>query len=221
MRLDPVGQHPSTEHRNATYPGEGSFETRWDKQHDDFIAARGFDLRDPLPGRVGRPMKIPRTLNAEIVQLAGDWNAAWKKLEARRGVFGTLPTEIGLDTLKKRWTEVMKDVHEIAEPGKVDEIYPKNHEFWRETLELAKTLDLFNEIPTKFDIAIEVSKTLPDRFADVVGQIAHAVGDIAHKAGEGVTSGLGKPILIGGSVLLGGILLWRWRRPKPRAAEAA
>jgi hypothetical protein len=54
-----------------------------------------------------------------------------------------------------------------------------------------------------------VSKTLPDRLADVVGQIAHTVGDIAHKAGEGVTSGLGKPILIGGSVLLGGILLWR------------
>ncbi len=220
MRLGPIGQRPSTEHRNATYPGEGSFESRWDKQHDDFIAARGFDLRDPLLGRVGRPMKIPRTLNAEIVQLAGDWNAAWNKLEARRGVFGNLPTEIGLDTLKKRWTEVMKDVHEIAEPGKVEDVYPKNHEFWRETLELAKTLDLFNEIPTKFDIAIEVSKTIPDRLADVVGQIAHTVGDIAHKAGEGVTSGLGKPILIGGSVVLGGILLWRLTR-RPRAAEAA
>ncbi len=221
MRLYPVGQRLSTEHRNATYPGEGSFEARWDKQHDDFIAARGFDLRDPLPGRTGRPMKIPRTLNAEIVQLASDWNTAWKRLEDRRGVLGNLPTEIGLDTLKKRWTEAMKDVHEIAEPDKVDETYPKNHEFWRETFELAKTLDLFNEIPTKFDIAIDVSKTLPDRLADVVGQIAHTVGDIAHKAGEGVTSGLGKPILLGGSILLGGILLWRWTRPKPRAAEAA
>ena len=220
MRLDPLFQRPSTEHRNATYPGEGTFETRWDKQHDDFLAARGFDLRDPLPARVGRPMKIPRTLNAEIVQLAGDWNAAWKKLEDRRGVSGNLPTEIGLDTLQKRWTAVVKDVREIAEPGKVDEVYPKNHEFWRESLELAKTLDLFNEIPSKLDIAIDIAKTLPDRLADVVGQIALTVGDIAHKAGEGVISGLGKPIVIGGSVVLGGILLWRLTRRR-RGAEAA
>ncbi len=221
MRLAPIGERPSTAHRNTSYPGAGTFEVRWDKQHDDFIEARGFDLREPLPGRVGRPMKIPRSLNAEILKLAGDWNAAWKKLEDRRGVFGNIPNEIGLDTLKKQWTEVMKDVHEIAEPGKADDVYPKNHEFWRETLELAKTLDLFNEVPTKFDIAIDVTKTLPDRFADVIGQVAHAVGDIAHKAGEGVMSGLGKPILIGGSVILGGILLWRWTRSKPRAAEVA
>jgi hypothetical protein len=175
--------HRGRGHRNATYPGEGTFESRWDRQHDDFIEARGFDTRDPLPARTGRPMKVPRTLNAEIVKLARDWNAAWKKLEDRRGVFGNIPNEIGLDTLKKRWTEVMKDVHEIAEPGKVEEVYSKNHEFWRETFDLARTLDLFNEIPKKFDIAIDVSKTLPDRFANVVGQIAHAVGDIAHKAG--------------------------------------
>ena len=77
----------------------------WDKVHDDFVEARGFDTRDPLPGRIGRPMKIPRTLNAEIIKLAAYWNDAWKKLESRRGILGNLPTEQGLDTLKKRWTE--------------------------------------------------------------------------------------------------------------------
>jgi hypothetical protein len=221
MLLDTIIQRPNPERRNATYPGEGNFETMWDKQHTDFVEARGFDTREPPPGRTGRPMKIPRTLNAEIAKLAGYWDAAWQKLESRRGFFGNLPTEQGLDGLKKRWQEVMKDVNETAAPGKVDEVYPKNHEFWRESFELAQTLDLFNELPSKFDIAIDVAKTLPDRFANVVGQIAHAVGDIAHKAGEGVTSGLGKPILIGGSVILGGILLWRFARPRPRAAEAA
>jgi hypothetical protein len=221
MRLDPVGQRPSTQHRNASYPGAGSFEQRWDKQHDDFADARGFDLRDPLPGRTGRPMKIPRTLNAEIVKLANDWHAAWKKLDGRRGIFGNIPgEEIGLDTLEKRWKAVMKDVSEIAEPGKVDEVYPKNHEFWRETHELAETLDLYNEIPTRFDIAIDIAKTLPDRFADVVGDVMKAVGNVAKKAGEGVASGIGKPILIGGSVILGGFLLWRLVR-RPAVAEAA
>src|SRR5262249_62017713 len=108
-RLD--GRPSGGRHRNASYPGEGSSESRWDKQQQDFIDARGFDLREPLPGRTGKPMKIPRTLNAEIIKLAADWNAASKKLEARRS---SLPTEIGLDTLKKRWTELIKHVHELA-----------------------------------------------------------------------------------------------------------
>jgi hypothetical protein len=213
----PVQQLPISRnrYRNATYPGEGTNESMWDKVHDDFVQARGFDTRDALPGRVGRPMKIPRTLNAEVIKLAAYWNDAWHKLESRRGILGNLPTEHGLDTLKKRWQEVMKDVHDIAEPGKVEDVYPKNHEFWRESFELAQTLDLFNELPSKLDIAWDVSKTLPDRFADVVGKVAHAIGDIAHRAGEGVTSGLGKPILIAGSVVVGGLLLWRWLRPSP------
>jgi hypothetical protein len=216
--LDTIVRRPGEHrngYRNATYPGEGTNESQWDKLHKDFVEARGFDTRDALPGRVGRPMKIPRALNAEIIKLAAHWNDAWQKLEKRRGITGNLPTEHGLDTLKKRWTEVMKDVREIAEAGKVDDIYPKNHEFWRETFQLAQTLDLFNELPSKFEIAWDVTRTLPDRFADVVGKVAHALGDIAHKAGEGVTSGLGKPILIAGSVALGGILLWRWIRPRP------
>jgi hypothetical protein len=215
----PFAMHPGTathaiERRNASYPGAGTFETMWDKQHDDFVEARGFDSRDAPKGQVGRTMKIPRTLNAEILQLAGYWDAAWKKLEGRRGILGSLPTEQGLDGQKTRWEAVMSDVTEIAGRGKVDEVYSKNHEFWREAHTLAVTLDLFKELPTKADIAIDVAKTLPDRFANVVSDIANALGDIAHKAASGVTSGLGKPILIGGSVLLGGILLWRWTRPK-------
>jgi hypothetical protein len=219
----PIQELPAqrNRYRNATYPGEGTFEAMWDKLHGDFAEARGADARDALPGRVGRPMKIPRTLNAEIVKLAAYWNDAWQKLESRRGVLGNLTTEHGLDALKKRWHEVMKDVHEIAESGKVEDVYAKNHEFWRETFELAQTLDGYNELPSKLDIAWDVTKTLPDRFADVVGKVAHAIGDIAHKAGEGVTSGLGKPILIAGSVVVGGILLWRWLRPGPPPALAA
>jgi hypothetical protein len=68
----PVQQLPAQRnlYRNATYPGEGTNESMWDKVHNDFVEARGFDTRDALPGRVGRPMKIPRTLNAEVIKLA-------------------------------------------------------------------------------------------------------------------------------------------------------
>jgi hypothetical protein len=221
MRLDPVGQHPSTEHRNASYPGEGTFEARWDQERDDAIAARGFDMRDHLPDRVGVPTKIPRTLNAEVVKLAANWDDAWKKLDKRRGIFGNLPgEEVGLDTLEKRWKAVMKDVHEIADNGRVDEVYPKNNEFWREAKELAQTLDGYNEIPSRFDIAFDVAKTLPDRLGDVLGKIAHFVGDTAYRAGEEATKGAAKPLIIGGSVVLGGLLLWRILR-RPPVAEAA
>jgi hypothetical protein len=209
---------PRNRYRNATYPGEGTNESLWDKVHDDFVQARAFDTRDALPGRVGRPMKIPRTLNAEVAKLAAYWNDAWKKLEARRSSF---PTQQGLDTLKKRWTEVMKDVSDFAEAGKVDELYPKNHEFWRESFELAQTLDLFHELPTKLDIAWDVTQTLPDRLADVVGKVAHAVGDVANRAAEGLTTGLGKQLLLGGSVVVGGLLLWRWFRPTPSPTTPA
>ena len=216
----PIQQLPAQRncYRNATYPGEGTNESMWDKVHNDFVEARGFDTRDPLPGDTGRATKIPRTLNAEVIKLAAYWNDAWHKLESRRGILGNLPTEQGLDGLKKRWQAVMKDVHEIAEAGKVEDVYAKNQEFWRASFLLAQTLDLFNELPSKLDIAWDVSKTLPDRFADVVGKVAHAIGDIAHKAGEGVTSGLGKPILLAGGVVVGGLLLWRWLRPHPTVA---
>jgi hypothetical protein len=222
MMLEPVTAQSGFAPRNASYPGAGTFEARWDMQHDGAIEAHGFDVRDPAPGRAGRPMKVPRTHNVEIAELAEDWSAAWKKLEGRRGVLGSIPgEELGLDTLKKRWQQVMNDVGELAEHGPSDDVYPKNHEFWRETFELAQTLDLYNEVPSRFEIMFDTAKSLPDRLANVVGQVAHAVGDIAHKAGEGVSAGLGKPILIGGGVILGGILLWRWTRPRRRAAEAA
>jgi hypothetical protein len=220
IALSVVGADMASERRNASYPGEGSFETMWDRQHKDFVEARGFDLREPPAGRVGRAMKIPRTINGEIVKLAAYWNAAWRNLESKRGVLlGSLPTEQGLDGLRKRWQAVMADVNEIAEPGKADDVYPRNHEFWREAFEVAQTLDQFHELPSKFDIAIDVASTIPDRFASVIGSIANTVGDLAHKAGDAVLTSIGKPLLLGGGVILGGVVLWRLLR-KPDAQPA-
>ena len=214
--LDEAPSAPTPDHqparRNATYAGEGAFETMWDKQHDDYVKARDFDLREAPPDRSGRPMKIPRTLNGEIVALAAYWNGAWLRLEVTRAL-GRLPTEQGLDTLKKRWEAVMKDVEAIAKPGKVDDVYPKNHEFWRESFGLAQTLDLFKELPTKFDLAVGVAKELPERFGHVVGEVigdvGRFVGEVAQEAGKGFVTGLGKPLLIGGGVALGLFLLLR------------
>lgn len=204
------------------YPGEGAFETRWDKQHDDYVKARGCDLREPPAGRVGRPMKIPRTHNADILALAAYWNGAWQRLELSRAA-GAFPTEHGLDTLKKRWEAVMKDIDATARPGKADDVYARNHEFWREAFELAQTLDLFKELPSKFDIALGIAKELPERIGyavgDVVSDVTRIVGEAAQQAGKGLLTGLGKPLIIGGGVALGLFLLLR-REPKADSKAA-
>jgi hypothetical protein len=197
-------------HRNA-YPGEGAAEKMWDKQRDDYATAHGFDIREAAPGRVGRPMKIPRTTNGEILALAAYWNDAWLRLEVSRAT-GNLTTEHGLATLKERWEAVMKDVDAIARPGKADDVYAKNPEFWREAFEVAQTLDLFKELPSKFDIAVGIAKELPERFGHAVGSVTRFVGDIAQEAGKGFIAGLGKPLLIGGGVVLGLYLLFRHDR---------
>jgi len=58
-----------------------------------------------------------------------------------------------------------------------------------------------------------------------MGKIAHTVGDLANKAGDAVATSIGKPLLIGGGVLLGGVVLWRLLRkpapaPQPTSAGA-
>src|ERR1041384_2365295 len=111
----------------------------------------------------------------------------------------------------------MKDVEAIARPGKADDVYAKNHEFWREAFELAQTLVLFKELPSKFDISVSVAKELPERIGHAVGgvvsDVSRIVGEAAQQAGKGFLTGLGKPLIIGGGVALGLFLLLR-RDPK-------
>ena len=64
------------------------------------------------------------------------------------------------------------------------------------------------------DATKQAPSDLSGRIADAAETVAHAIGNIAHEAGAGLLSSLGKPILIGGGLLLGLVLLLRSGRDR-------
>lgn len=211
-------------HRNAGGPvtrtmTEGTTEKMWAAQRDEMMKVRGSDVREPTAAMGGTAMKIPRTTNADVIRFADYWD---KQLAAfvSKMVLGGTTNSMGLDGQLKRWSVVMGDVDKLARRGKPDEVYPKNHELWYEAIGLATNLAVWGELPTKFELALDSTKQavvdLPGRIADAAGAVAKAVGHVAHEAGAGLLSGMGKPLLIGGGVLVGLIFLLR----RGRAREA-
>jgi hypothetical protein len=216
---------PTVGHRNAGGPPtrvitESTIEQMWDSQHAELIKARGFDVREPPPNAVGRPMQVPRTTNADVLRLTEYWSKQFVKLQVKVMVGGVANT-MGFEGEQARWQAATADVAKYAKPGKPDDVYPKNHELWRAMLSLATTLAVLDEAPAPFDLMVDATKQavsdLPGRIADAAGTVAHAIGNIAHEAGAGLLSGMGKPLLIGGGVVLGLVLLLR----KGRKREAA
>jgi hypothetical protein len=191
---------------------ESSDEKMWDGQQAEMIKRYGFDVREPTAGMMGRPMKVPRTTNAEAVGIADYWT---KQLQAFivKTVLGDTTNSMGLDGQSKRWSAVLDDIEHLARAGKPDEVYAKNHELWREALGLATNLSVWGEVPSPYDLqqqAIDQAwADLPDRLAKATGAVARAIGNVAHEAGAGLLSPLAKPLLIGGGVALGLILLLR------------
>jgi hypothetical protein len=208
---------PAVEYRNGggstRMITESTVEKMWDSQHAELIKARGFDVRDPAPNKVGRPMQVPRTTNADVLRLTEYWTKELVKLQVKVMVGGVANT-MGLDGEQARWQAATADVEKYARPGKPDDIYPKNHELWRAMLSLSTTLAVLGEVPAPFDLMVDATKQafsdLPGRIADAAGTVAHAIGSIAHEAGAGLLSGMGKPLLIGGGVVLG--LVWLLRK---------
>lgn len=217
---------PIDGYRNADAPTTrvittSSIEKMWDAQHDELVNTRGFDMRETPLGELGRPMKVPRTTNADVLRLVDYWSKQFNALKLKV-MLGQLVNPMGFDGEQARWQAATLDVDKYARPGKPDEIYVKNHELWRAMLSLATTLAVLGEAPTSFDLMVEATKQavvdLPERVAHAAGTAANAIGDVAHQVGAGLLGGLGKPLLIGGSTL---VALYLLLRNRPREAAQA
>jgi hypothetical protein len=222
LSLDFEVGEASAERRNGRpHDVEGStFDLVWTKLRDDLGKARRCDIRTPLDGASGEAMLVPRTTNADILQLASYWNRAWTQLEdawQHGDVVGRIADPLGLADERARWQAVAADVEKTAKAGNPGDVYPRNHEFWRTSRSLAATLDRFRQRPTPSQLAFDLpEESLPERvvdflsdlgghIADAADSVVHAVGNLGREAGKGFFDGLGVPLFLGAS---GVVALW-------------
>lgn len=188
---------------------EKTYDDLWRAQRDFLAQKRGFDQPEPPPGMGLRGLKIPRTTNADVLQLAAYWG---KELANAKQV-------MGYKAVVEKWRAVMVDVDQYAKTGKPDDVYPKNNEFWHTLFDVAVQIAIGDEAPSKWDMVVDSLKYsvthLPDNLShaasksvDFVAGAAHAAGHVVNEAGRGLFGGLGTALLIGGG-LLGVYLLTR------------
>jgi hypothetical protein len=182
----------------------------WNAQRKFLADKRGSDKLPPA-GMGGGDMLIPRSTNADVLQLATYWTTQLTDAKQVMGYKGVVD----------KWHAALADVDKLAKGAKPDAVYAKNNEFWRTAFEVAVQVAIGDESPSKWDLVVESVKDsvthLPETLghaaskgADLVASAAHAAGHIANEAGKGLFSGFGTPLLIGGG-LLGLFLISRSR----------
>ena len=213
--------------RNVGPSGDGPI-ARFDniKTYDDLYQAqitflrekRGADKLDPPSGFSGTARLIPRTTNADVLQLATYWT----------NQLGAVRHTLNHDSVVAEWQVALKDVDAFAKPGAPGDVYPKNNELWRVMWHVAVQVAVSDEALTPWDMTVDSVKDsvlhLPDTISDVASKgaalvegAAHAAGKIANEAGQGLFSGLGAPVLIGAG-LIGLFLVSRGRDPQAKEA---
>jgi hypothetical protein len=193
---------PTTDGPIAHFDNIKTYDDLYNSQLKFLKEKRGTDARDQPPGHSGGTRDIPRTTNADVLQLATYWSNELAKV---KHVFGH-------DGVVARWTPVVNDVDKLAKNGKPDEVYAKNNEFWREMQQVAIQIAVADEAPSKWDMVVDSVKDsvkhLPETLtgaaskgAELIESAAHAVGKVANEAGKGLFSGLGAPVLIGAGLI--------------------
>ncbi|MFT3700197.1 MAG: hypothetical protein QM831_44030 [Kofleriaceae bacterium] len=197
--------------RNAGPSGEvpfGPFASV--KTFDDLFLAqlnalrtqRGSDVMPVPTGSGGSQMAIPRTTNADVVQLADYWT---KQLAAVKKVSGR-------EAIEARWKTALADVDKLARAGKPTEVYAKNNEFWHSLGPLTTHIAAADEAPTPWDRFKESLDYSIHHIPETIESAAVAVGHGAAAVAEEVKSiawGTVRTPLILGAVGLGAYLLLR------------
>jgi len=131
-----------------------SYEELWRVQKATLSELRGVDSLEPHDASSPR-RTVPRTTNADVLQLATFWSLALIKVEhRRRAIAPDVVTTLGLDGVKRRWHAVLADVDAYAKTGSPRDVYPKNHEFWRATASVSVTISAIDDLPLSLDLAV-------------------------------------------------------------------
>ena len=199
----PRNAGPTTDGPIAHFDGIATYDDLFNAQLKFLIDKRGSDTLDQPPGFMGGSRPIPRTTNSDVLQLATYWTNELAKV---KHVFGH-------DGVVARWTPVVADVDKLAKPGKPDDVYAKNNEFWREA---AAGRDPGRGVRRGAEQvghgrrlgqgqhhapARRTSASAASKGADLVGERGARVGKVVERGGQGAALGLGAPILIGAGLL--------------------
>lgn len=205
---------PAQDGAVAHFNGIKTYDDMWTAQRNYLADKRGADKVQP-PG--GSEMNIPRSTNADVLQIATYWTT---QLANAKQV-------MGYQSAVDKWHAAIADVDQLAKTGKPDDVYPKNDELWRTSFDVAVQVAIGAEAPSSWDLFVgalkdsvthlpETLESVGSKAVDVVADAAQAVGHVAGAAGKGLFSGLGTPLLIGGG-LLGVYLITRSRDHKAEA----
>jgi hypothetical protein len=186
----------------AHFEGIQSYDDMALAQRKYLAEKRGSDRTQPPAGFGGGESIIPRTNNADVLQLATYWSDQLAKAKQ----------VMGYATAVTNWKARIADVDVLAKGGKPDAVYPKNKEFWRTVMNTSIQIAIGDEAPSKWDMAVDSLKysvghipqtlgTAATKTVDFVAGAGRAAGHIANEVGKGLFAGFGTPLLIGGGLI--------------------
>lgn len=212
----------------VTFENWKAYDDLYLAQWDYFRTKRGFDQPGGAKGDV-----IPRTTNADALQLATLWTNALADNEG----LGDRPGMKEWDTPVDAWKQAAAHVAVDAVGHDRRATYPHNEELWRAMDDLSSILTVGKLAPTKAELFVAAAEKaivdLPQNVYKGVKAIAggaeDAIEGAAHSAGKaggalvgGLLGGLSPfkwPLVIGGGVL--GVYLVTRNRDTTRAKEGA
>jgi len=182
-----------TKPRQLTFDGITDHVTLWVELKRAYGDLRGADVG---PNR----KLVPRTTNADVLQLAERWTKELRKAKDKRSY----------SRAKADWQKCLDEVARLARGADPGAVYAHNQQFWqRYTARLAIHLESVKGLPSRWDLAVESIKEsvaeLPDRAVDVARGTGQAAKAAAKGAGS-IIETLTKPIVLAG-VVIGGVLL--------------
>jgi hypothetical protein len=211
----------------VTFEGWKDYNDLYLAQWDYFQKKRGSDKPQGEKGDI-----IPRTTNADVLQLATLWTHA--VADAEDEGLGNRPGMMEWDTPVGDWKTAAAHVATEAAGHDPNAPYAHNEEFWRALDDVSSVLTIGKKAPTKWDLFVRAAEHsithLPENIVKgvkvIAGAAEHAVIETADTAGTaanklfgGLFGSLKWPLIVGGGAL--GVYLVTRNREHAAPKEAA
>lgn len=197
------------------FAGAGDLAKLYLAQRAYLANLHGSDKLAPEPDMTGGVTIVPRSTNAEVIQLAAFWTQALESEKAKHAN--------GYDTVRERWAAALRDIDAHARGQDPNAAYPKNHAFWRAISSVAIHVAASNEhgltdaqawmgsVGETLQTVGERTKALATAIAtsvrDGAAEVVHGAGKVLNEGARGLFGGLATPFLIGGGALAAFLLL--------------